>query len=44
MPQNEKNAQNLQDLSSFELFENPQDFAQNSTQTRAGLPSGNLEI
>ncbi|MBP3208222.1 MAG: alpha/beta hydrolase [Campylobacter sp.] len=37
-------AQNLQDLSSFELFENPQDLAQNSAQTRAGLPSNNLEI
>lgn len=37
-------AQNLQDLSSFELFENPQDMAQNSAQTRAGLPNQNLEI
>ncbi|MBO7370460.1 MAG: alpha/beta hydrolase, partial [Campylobacter sp.] len=37
-------SQNLQDLSSFELFENPQDMAQNSAQTRAGLPSNNLEI
>lgn len=37
-------AQNMQDFSEFELFENPQDLAQNSAQTRAGLPNQNLEI
>ena len=37
-------SQNMQDFSEFELFENPQDMAQNPAQTRAGLPSNNLEI
>ena len=45
-PQTNQEISNFQnvDLSEFELFENPQDMAQNSAQTRAGLPNQNLEI